>query len=105
VVRRRASPEEIDRLVEQRINRQQVLYRPDPLKLRVVLDEAVLRRAIGPPDLMRRQLLHLCDMAVLPAVTLQVVDFSSGLHPALNGSYSIIEFPGGSGPGVSTPRE
>jgi transcriptional regulator with XRE-family HTH domain len=100
MVRRQTAAEEIDRLVGLRMHRQRVLYRPDPLRLRVVLDEAVLRRAIGPPELVRRQLFHLCDMARLDAITLQVLDFSSGLHPALNGSYSIIQFPGGSGADV-----
>jgi transcriptional regulator with XRE-family HTH domain len=92
-VRRRQTPEEIDRLVALRMQRQEVLMRADPLELWIILDEAVIRRAMGPPDLMRRQLAHLCKASLMPNVTLQVLEFCSGLHPALNGPFAIIEFP------------
>jgi transcriptional regulator with XRE-family HTH domain len=92
-VRRRQTPEEIDRLVALRMQRQEVLLRADPLELWIILDEAVIRRAMGPPDLMRRQLAHLCKASLMPNVTLQVLEFCSGLHPALNGPFAIIEFP------------
>jgi transcriptional regulator with XRE-family HTH domain len=92
-VRRRQSPEEIERLVKLRMQRQEALLKADPLELWIILDEAVIRRSMGPPDLMRRQLEHLCDASLMPNVTLQVLEFSSGLHPALNGPFVIIEFP------------
>ena len=47
-VRRRQTPDEIDRLVELRMQRQEVLLRADPLELWIILDEAVLRRMVGP---------------------------------------------------------
>jgi transcriptional regulator with XRE-family HTH domain len=92
-VRRRQSPEEIERLVKLRMQRQEALLKADPLELWIILDEAVIRRSMGPPDLMRRQLEHLCETSLMPNVTLQVLEFSSGLHPALNGPFVIIEFP------------
>ena len=92
-VRRRQTPEEIDRLVALRMQRQEVLLRADPLALWIILDEAVIRRTMGPPALMYRQLVHLVEAAQSPNVTLQVLEFSSGLHPALNGPFTIIEFP------------
>jgi transcriptional regulator with XRE-family HTH domain len=92
-VRRRQSAAEIDRLVALRMQRQEVLLRADPIALWIILDEAVIRRAMGPPELMYRQLLHLVEASQMPNVTLQVVEFCSGLHPALNGPFTIIEFP------------
>jgi transcriptional regulator with XRE-family HTH domain len=92
-VRRRQSPAEIDRLVKLRMKRQEALSKPDPLELWIILDEAVIRRAMGPPDLMKRQLAHLIEASQWPNVTLQVLEFSSGFHPALNGPFAIIEFP------------
>jgi transcriptional regulator with XRE-family HTH domain len=92
-VRRRQTPEEIDRLVALRMQRQDVLLRADPLELWIILDEAVIRRIMGPPELMRVQLERLCEASLMPNVTLQVLEFSSGLHPALNGPFAIIEFP------------
>ncbi len=92
-VRRRQTPEEIDRLVALRLQRQEVLLRADPLELWIILDEAVLRRMTGPADLTLRQLEHLCDAASWPNVTLQILTFGSGLHPGLGGPFAIIEFP------------
>jgi transcriptional regulator with XRE-family HTH domain len=92
-VRRRQSPAEIDRLVKLRMKRQEALSKPDPLELWIILEEAVIRRAMGPPDLMKRQLAHLIEASQWPNVTLQVLEFSSGFHPALNGPFAIIEFP------------
>jgi transcriptional regulator with XRE-family HTH domain len=92
-VRRRQTTAEIDRLVALRMQRQEVLLRADPIALWLILDEAVIRRAMGPPELMYRQLVHLVEASQMPNVTLQVVEFSSGLHPALNGPFTIIEFP------------
>ena len=48
-----ASAEEVERRVELRAARRRVFERPEPLKLWVVLDEAVLRRAVGGPATMR----------------------------------------------------
>lgn len=92
-VRRRQTREEIDRLVSLRMQRQEVLFRADPLDLWIILDEAVLRRMAGPAELMRTQLEYLYEASRWPNVTLQVLSFSSGLHPGLGGSFAIIEFP------------
>jgi transcriptional regulator with XRE-family HTH domain len=92
-VRRRQTPEEIDRLVELRMQRQAVLHRPDPLELWLILDEAVLWRMAGPSSVMCQQLDHLYEASQWPNVTLQILRFTSGLHPALGGSFCIIEFP------------
>jgi transcriptional regulator with XRE-family HTH domain len=92
-VRRRQTPEEIERLVSLRIQRQDVLFRPDPLDLWIILDEGVLRRMAGPSEMMRAQLEYLYEATQRPNVTLQVLSFNSGLHPGLGGSFAIIEFP------------
>jgi transcriptional regulator with XRE-family HTH domain len=92
-VRRRQTPEEIDKLVQLRMQRQEVLTRADPLELWIILDEAVLRRMTAPAEVMHRQFEHLCEVSNWPNVTLQVLTFSSGLHPAMGGPFAIIEFP------------
>jgi transcriptional regulator with XRE-family HTH domain len=92
-VRRRQTPEEIENLVQLRMQRQEVLVRADPLELWIILDEAVLRRMTAPADIMHRQFEHLCEVCNWPNVTLQVLTFSSGLHPGLGGPFAIIEFP------------
>lgn len=99
-VRRRQTADEIERLVSLRMQRQEVLFRADPLDLWVILDEAVLRRLTGPSEVMRAQLEYLHEAAQRPNVTLQVLSFGSGLHPGLGGSFTIIEFPERSDPDV-----
>src|SRR5262249_14913349 len=59
------------------------------------LDEAVLRREIGGPDVLRRQMLRLIEMSERPTITIQVLPFSVGAHPALNGSFILLEFANG----------
>ncbi|HEY2552009.1 MAG TPA: helix-turn-helix transcriptional regulator [Streptosporangiaceae bacterium] len=92
-VRRKLGPAEIERLVTLRLQRQEVILRADPLELWLILDEAVLRRMMGSPELTRAQLIHLAEASQWPSITLQVLPFSSGLHPSLNGPFAILEFP------------
>jgi transcriptional regulator with XRE-family HTH domain len=65
----------------------------DSLALWAVLDEAVLRRPMGTPNVMRQQLKHLTEVMTLQNVTLQVLPFGLGAHPGLDGQFSIIGFP------------
>ena len=92
-VRRRQTADEIEKLVRLRMQRQDVLHRPYPLDLWIILDESVLRRMAGPSRVMREQLEHLYEACHWPNVTLQVLGFGSGLHPGLGGSFTIIKFP------------
>jgi transcriptional regulator with XRE-family HTH domain len=86
------TPGRADELIEVRLRRQQVLTRVPPLQLRVVLDEAVLHRVVGGPDVMAGQLQQFSRTAKRPNVTLQVIPFSAGAHPAMENMFNIIEF-------------
>jgi transcriptional regulator with XRE-family HTH domain len=98
---RKATAEHIGRLTELRIKRQEVLTRPEnPLELWAILDEAVLRRLIGGPEVMRAQLGKLLDATDLPNLTLQVLPFAQGAHAGLNGPFLIMSFPGDDPPTV-----
>jgi len=98
------SPGEVDRGVRVRRLRQKRLSQEDgvPLTLRVVLDEAVLRRHIGGPEVMRRQLQHLVDVAQLPNVELQVLPYAAGAHPASASAFTILQFPRSSEPEITS---
>ena len=92
----RAGSERIDRQVELRLRRQEVLTRPaGPLELWVILDEAVLRREVGGPEVMRPQLGRLAEAADQPNVTVQVLPFGQGAHAGLSGAFHLLDFPGG----------
>ncbi|MEU4557673.1 helix-turn-helix transcriptional regulator [Actinoplanes sp. NPDC023936] len=88
-----ADPGEIDRRAGLRMARKQVLERPDAPRLWAVLDEAVLRRPIGGPEVLREQIQALLDVCDSPAVRLQVMPFSSGGHAAAGGAFTILRFP------------
>jgi transcriptional regulator with XRE-family HTH domain len=93
---------EIAHYVELRMSRQAVLHRePDPLRLWVVLDEAVLRRVVGSLTVMRDQLRHLAAMTRHPKITVQVVPYAHGAHPGMVGRFQILDFPWPTDPGVA----
>lgn len=79
--------------LEVRLRRQQLLDRPHPPKMYFLLDEVVIRRVIGGPKVMRRQLAHLNALGERPDLHLRVVPFARGAHMGLKGSFVILEFP------------
>jgi len=87
---------EVGERVELRLRRQELLWnrQPSPPRLWAVLDEAAVRRPAGTPDIMRRQLRHLVDMAAHPYVRIFVVPFSAGQRGAVGVPFSILRFPG-----------
>ncbi|MGH3754236.1 MAG: helix-turn-helix domain-containing protein [Pseudonocardiaceae bacterium] len=86
------SEDEVETRVAARTARQALLGRPRPPRLLALLEEGVLRRVVGDPGLMRRQVRHLEDAATRPNVTVQVVPSSAGAHPGLEGPFVILEF-------------
>lgn len=87
------SEEEVQRRVETRANRQRSIAKDDPLKLWAIVDEAVLHRKVGGPEIMSEQLQHLEDMARQPHITLQVLPFKVGAHPGMHGAFAVMDFP------------
>jgi transcriptional regulator with XRE-family HTH domain len=77
-----SSRTEIERSVALRMERQQVTNANMP-KVWTVLDEAALRRQVGGPEVMRVQLEHLRELSAMPNVSLQVIPFGGGAHPAI----------------------
>jgi transcriptional regulator with XRE-family HTH domain len=87
-----APVDEIEDRVALRLKRQQVLSRPEPPTVWSVIDEAVLRRPLGGPEVMRAQLRHLIEAAEMPHVRFQVVPFGAGGHAGAGGSFSVLRF-------------
>lgn len=83
----------IDVRVEIRMKRQELLKRRDPPLLFFIMDEAVVRRWVGGRDVMRHQLERMLELSDAPNVTIEVVPFSAGLHPGMQGPFVIYEFP------------
>ncbi|MEU3369033.1 helix-turn-helix domain-containing protein [Streptomyces sp. NPDC006711] len=86
------SEADIDRHVALRMERQSLLTRDDAPRLWVILDETVLRRPVGSPQVMRDQIDRLLEASTLPNVTVQVAEFASGHHPGTYGPFVLFRF-------------
>ncbi|MBT8225347.1 MAG: helix-turn-helix domain-containing protein [Dactylosporangium sp.] len=92
-----ARPEDSDEIVNRRVaarmeQKDEIFERKQPPEMFFVLDEAAVRRWVGGPRVMRRQLEELKRLVQHPQVTLQVVPFSAGAHRGMLGPFQIVEF-------------
>jgi transcriptional regulator with XRE-family HTH domain len=83
---------EVERRVELRLRRQQVLHRDDPVRLWAVIDEAALRRPIGGSAVMRAQLAHLIEVSRLSHVNIQVLPLSADWHAEGGSGVTMLRF-------------
>jgi transcriptional regulator with XRE-family HTH domain len=88
-------PEDLERLRSLRAVRQQRLVddKDPPLILRAILNEPVVCRPVGGPEVMHRQIRHIIDTASLPNATIQLLPLSVGWHPAMTGPFTALRFP------------
>jgi transcriptional regulator with XRE-family HTH domain len=95
-------PGEVERRVETRLRRQDLLAGDRPLVLSVVLDESVLLRQFGGKPVMRQQLERLIQISEKPNVRLQILPLA-GAHPIGTGAFTLLKF--GALPGVGRPSD
>ena len=86
------SSPDIERRLEFRLKRQELLSDPEAPQFSVVLDEAILKRPIGGPAIISDQLQRLIDATSLPNITLQVLPFAAGVHAGLDGEFTILQY-------------
>ncbi|MFY1634575.1 helix-turn-helix domain-containing protein [Solwaraspora sp. WMMB335] len=87
-----APPEKIEDRIDVRATRQRIMDRIDPPRMWFVLDEAVLHRPIGGPQVMAAQLEHLSTMAQRPSITIQVLPFRQGAHMGMGVPFTLLDF-------------
>ena len=88
----RMGPDELEKRVDLRLEREKVLRRRFPLTFGVILNEAVLCRVVGSPEVMARQLAHLVYAMDWPNVSVRVLPFSAGAHRAMLNGFSYLRF-------------
>jgi hypothetical protein len=81
---------DLERAVMLRMKRQQVLSRPHPPRVWAVIDEAALRRPVGGPEVHRRQLERLLEIAGR-RIALQVLPIRNTAH-AGGGPFTLLRF-------------
>jgi transcriptional regulator with XRE-family HTH domain len=92
-LRPQATEQEVSTAVELRMQRQQLLQQAETPLMFFIVDEGAVRRAVGGQEAMRRQIQRLIDESQKPTVTIEVVPFSSGAHPGMQGPFMLFEFP------------
>ncbi|MFV2022285.1 helix-turn-helix domain-containing protein [Micromonospora sp. LOL_023] len=85
--------EQIAHRVRVRMERQALLTSPRPPHLRAMLNEAVLHRMVGGPEVMAQQLQHLLAITERHSVAVQVIPYSAGAHSGMNSAFSFLAFP------------
>jgi transcriptional regulator with XRE-family HTH domain len=88
------SPAVIDMRIEERQLRQTILTRedPHPPRLEAIIDEAVLHRLVGGPAVMSAQVRRVIEACELSNVSVQILPFGAGAHPALDSTFILLEF-------------
>jgi transcriptional regulator with XRE-family HTH domain len=89
-------PGTLQRRLALRMARQAVLTREPPPSMQIIVDEAVLHREVGGPDVLRRQLDRLVEDSLRPGLELLVLPFSAGAHAGQTESFMVLEFEAGS---------
>jgi hypothetical protein len=75
-----------------RMRRQSILHSAKPARLVAIIDEAVVHREVGSPDIMSDQIDQLLEVSLLGNVTLRIVPGDVGYHPGLAGAFMLYEF-------------
>lgn len=86
------SDDQLDQLVNARIERHAIFQSAGPPSLWAVLDERVLTRRIGTAQTMHDQLIRLLDVSDRSKITIQVIPADAGAHVGLLGAFSIAAF-------------
>jgi transcriptional regulator with XRE-family HTH domain len=88
------SDDAIDALVQAKLERQAILDRSDPPEVVTLIDELVLHRMIGSPEIMYEQLLHVAELSGRAYVSVQVVPTAVGATAGLSGDISLASVDG-----------
>ncbi|MFD0819673.1 Scr1 family TA system antitoxin-like transcriptional regulator [Micromonospora zhanjiangensis] len=89
-------PAQVEEQATLRIERQAVLFRDEPPQAVFVIDEQVLRRPVGGPEVMREQLLHLARLSDgYPHIHIHVVPLSAGAYVGMDGPLAVATSPQG----------
>lgn len=86
------SEEECDRLVVTRLERAKILDDPVTPVVWALLDEAVLRRAVGGRDVMAEQIMHLVGLVERGRVRVHVIPYGVGAYQLLQSMLTLMWF-------------
>jgi transcriptional regulator with XRE-family HTH domain len=79
-------------VVSARMRRQEILGRVSSPTIKIVLDEAAVRRTVGSGDIMKEQIDHLVRMSEESVADIKIIPFSSGAHIGMDSGFTILTF-------------
>ena len=94
--------DQVENAVRARRHRQAVLTKQDAPQVGFVVSESALRRVVGDARIMRDQLEHLVEVALLPSVQLQVLPFDAPSFGASMFGFILVRIPA---PGAAGPLD
>lgn len=89
------TPELVEERVQVRLGRQERLHSAAPPRYWAILDEAILRRAVGGSQAMHEQLAALLPLIDTPTTKIQVLPFAHGGYELMDGPTLLLRLPGG----------
>jgi transcriptional regulator with XRE-family HTH domain len=84
--------ETVDHMINARVERQKLLDLNARPELLLILDEAVVSRAVGGRRVATRQLERIKELGARPGISIQILPFSAGTHPKMGGAFTVLEF-------------
>ncbi|MFF9126534.1 helix-turn-helix domain-containing protein [Streptomyces sp. NPDC014889] len=84
--------DELERRVNLRLSRQSLLDREKAPTLWVVMEEAVLHRVVGGPEVMREQIDRLLEASELEHVSIDILPFAVGAHVGACAPFTYFRF-------------
>ena len=94
IVAPKMDPHVVQQRVDARLRRQQLLGRDSGPRYNVLLDENVIRRGVGDPELIAAQLEKVLDTINAGRAVVQVIPFSAGAYATADGYFVLLEFEG-----------
>jgi hypothetical protein len=95
-----AEPSRADALLAFRLERQRSLQGGQPPRMSFVLDESVVRRQVGSPDVMAGQVSHLIELAERPGLSIRILRFTAGIAFGMQTPFVLMRFPDPADPAV-----
>ncbi|MFC7328952.1 helix-turn-helix domain-containing protein [Marinactinospora rubrisoli] len=88
-----ASGDQIVKGVESRLERGRRFADSESPRLWTVLDEMIVKRCIGSPEIMRNQIAWVVELVERGRVTVQIIPMATPNHPGLSGPFRVISAP------------
>ncbi|WP_372666907.1 Scr1 family TA system antitoxin-like transcriptional regulator [Amycolatopsis kentuckyensis] len=75
-----------------RLNRQKVLFKRAPVRLKAIISELAIREAVGDAAVMSDQIDHLLALSAAPNISVRIVPADMGYYPGKIGMFTLYDF-------------